>query len=289
MSDQALIFDLTEKTFPEACLLNSHKIPVVVEFLAAWSGPCFALADRFVDLAREFPEQFVFARVDIDEQPELRKQYKIENVPTTIVFKDGEPARTEMGEMTADEARILLRDFGVYRESDLLREKARDAHLSGDTASAVGLLTQAAKTDPANVRVAMDMVQIFIDVNQPAEARGLLDRLPEGHRQSETGQGLAGQLVFLELAAKTDGIEALTARLSNDADDHDARFDLAICRVTKRDFATALDDLLHIHQHAPEFRDGAAREMFITILNMLPPTDQALVSEYRRRLGSLNS
>jgi putative thioredoxin len=287
MSEQAYIFELTEQSFGSSALLNSHKIPVLVEFMGVWSGPCVMMADQLAALAKEFAGQFIFAKVDVDEQPELRAQYKVENIPTLLVFKDGEVVRTEVGELQETELRALLKDFGIFSESDILREQAREKHLSGDTQGAILLLTQAIQSDPQNTRVAMDMVQILLDIGELEQARGLFDRLPAKDRESEMGKGLNGQLLFKDLATKTEGVEALSQRIDQDAQDHDARFDLAICEVAGHDYKRAMDHLLFILEQAPDYKDGAAREMIATLINMLMSGSPELAMEYRRKLGNL--
>ena len=69
-------------------------------------------------------------------------------MPTLKIFKDGKVVRTEVGELKEAEARALLKDLGVYHESDALREQAREKHLAGDTSAAIVLLTNAIKLDP---------------------------------------------------------------------------------------------------------------------------------------------
>jgi len=287
MSEQAYIFELTEQNFGSSAVLNSHKLPVLVEFMGVWSGPCVMLADRLAGLAKEFAGQFVFAKVDVDEQPGLRERYKIHNVPTLLVFSDGEVVRTETGEMQEPELRALLKDFGVYRVSDELREQARQRHIEGDSHNAILLLTQAIKQDPGNTRVALDMVQILLDIGELAQANDLFDRLPEATRGSEPGKAVSGQLLFARLAAKTDGIDALSERLHNQPEDHGARFDLALCEVARYDYQAAMEHLFQILELDPQFRDGAARELIITLANMLLPNEPEMAQEYRRRLGNL--
>ena len=122
-----------------------------------WSGPCVAMDLLFTALTKEFPEQFIFAQVDIDEQPELKETHKIENVPTLMVFKDGKLARNEVGELKEKEARALLKDFGIFYQSDLIREQAREKHLADDTPATMLQLAEAMRAEPSNVNVAMDM------------------------------------------------------------------------------------------------------------------------------------
>lgn len=71
MSKQALVFEVGESGFERYVIENSRKVPVLVEFMVVWSEPCVVMADALADLAVEFAEQFVFAKVDIDEQPKL--------------------------------------------------------------------------------------------------------------------------------------------------------------------------------------------------------------------------
>ena len=286
MDKEVYIFEVSEKSFNSAVLLNSNKIPVVVEFMGVWSEPCIIISDIFSKLANEFAGQFIFAKVDIDEQPGLREQYKIENVPTVLVFKDAQVVKTEVGQLTEDEARSLLKEFGVFRESDEMRAQAREKHLSGDTPAAVMLLTEAIQKDPANTRIAMDMVQIFIDTDQIDEAKGLFTRLPESDQESEMGKSISGQLLFKDLAAKTQGRAVLTEKLQQSPDDHALRFDLAICQVAEYKYQEAMDNLFLIHMADANYKDGAAREMIITLVNMLTLSAPELAQDYRRKLAN---
>ena len=286
MSKEAFVFEVNQKSFDQHVLLNSHKIPVIVEFMGVWSGPCAAMDLLFSGLAKEFAEQFIFAKVDVDEQPELRKAHNIENVPTLLVFKDGKLARTEAGELKEDEARALLKDFGIIRESDAIREQAREKHMAGDTPAAIVLLSQAIKADPSNTRVAMDMVQIFIDIGELEQAGSLFARLPEATRETEMGKALNSQLAFAKLAAKTDNIETLQTRISANTDDYDAYFDLAIRFIDQFNYSGAIDSLFYIQQHNADYKDGAAKEMIILIANMVAPTDNDFAQEIRRRLAN---
>ena len=287
MSKEIFVFEVNRKTFDQAVLLNSHKIPVFVEFMGVWSGPCSAMDNLFTGLANEFREQFIFAKVDIDEQPELVKEHEIKNIPTLLVFKDGKLARREEGELKEQEARELLKDFGVYHESDLMRDQAREKHLAGDTSGAIVLLTEAIKADPSNTRVAMDMVQIFIDIGEIDQANGLFERLPEATRETEMGKALSGQLVFANLAATVDDIETLQSKMASNPDDSEARFGLSIRQIAQYKYDEAVENLLYIQKHDPEYKDGAAKEMLITVGNMIAPVNNPAAQEIRRKLANL--
>jgi len=101
------------------------------------------------------------------------------------------------------------------------------------------------------------------------------------------GRSLTGQLAFADLAAATEGIAALQARLAQDASNHAARFDLAVCLVNQHDYDRAMDHLFAVLESEPEFREGAGREMIFTISNMLAANAPEQAQAYRRRLASL--
>ena len=286
MKKEVLVFEVNQKSFDQYVLLNSHKIPVIVEFMGVWSGPCSAMDNILSGLAKEFAEQFIFAKIDIDEQAELVKAYKIENVPTLMVFTDGKLVRTEIGELKENEIRELLKDFGIYHASDLIRDQAREKHLAGETSAAILLLTDAIKADPSNTRIAMDMVQIFIDIGELEQASSLYARLPEASHETEMGKALNGQLTFATLAAKVEDFEILKNRLTNNPTDFDARFDLSICLIAQYQYQEAMEHLFNILQKDPEYKNGAAKEMVITVSNMIAPVNNELAQDIRRKLAN---
>lgn len=289
MSKDVFIFEVSKKSFEQSVILNSHKIPVIVEFMGVWSEPSIVIADIFSSLAKEFAEEFIFAKVDIDEQAELRAEYKIENIPTIIIFKDGKPVRTEVGQLQEAEARQLLKDYGVYNESDSIREQAREKHLAGDTTSAILLLTEAIQADPGNTSIAMDMVQIFIDIGELEQAKSLFGKLPESSHLTDMGKALGGQLAFIDLAAQTAGIDVINQALLLNPDDHDSRFDLAICQIAQYQYEDAVNDLFYILENNPDYKGGAAKEMIILVTNMIASENSDLAQELRRKLANILS
>jgi len=262
-------------------------VPVFVVFIAIWSEPCLRLSDMLENLAREFPEQFIVAKVDIDENEQLKEQYKIENVPALKIFFDGKEVATEEGALSEDEARALLKRFGIVNEVEELRMQARSFHVQGDTSQAITLLSQAMQQGSSNTRVAMDMVQIFIDLGEVEQASGLFNRLPETTKNSTTGQSLTGQLWIIELAGKTPGLESLKQTILVEPDNFNARFDCAICEIAGHNYQQALDHLLYIQQNNADYKEGAAREMIVTIINTIAPNNPEVAQQYRAQLGAL--
>lgn len=77
-------------------LIASGKV-VVIDFSASWCGPCKRLAPIIDKLAKEYEEQAIIGKVDIEEEEDLAMKYGIRNIPTVIFIKDGEVADKHTG------------------------------------------------------------------------------------------------------------------------------------------------------------------------------------------------
>lgn len=85
---------LTKDNFVEEVLRSEQT--VLVDFWASWCGPCMALAPTIDEIAGE-QETVKVGKVNVDDEPELARQYRIMSIPTLMVFKGGEPVRREVG------------------------------------------------------------------------------------------------------------------------------------------------------------------------------------------------
>ena len=289
MSEPVYIFELSESTFDSSALQNSHQIPVLALFMGVWSGPCIATSDRIADLAQEFAGKFIFAKIDIDEQQGLRDRYNIENVPTLVVLHNGEEVHREVGELQVADLRTLLKQYGIYRQSDDLREQARAEHMAGNTQQAILLLTQAIQSDPSNVRVALYMVQVFLDIEEWEQAKGLFARLPDKVKQDGLGQSIVNQLRFVDLAETTAGIESLSQQVISEPDNWQAHFDLALCLLARLNSDEAVEHLFTIQEKAPDFREGAARELIGLLANMWAEGSPDAAKQLRQRLANMTA
>ena len=282
-----MIFDVTGSDFKKYVLDNSDKAPVFVFFIDLRSVVCAQMHDLFTELATEFAEQFILAEVDVSDNKALVKQYKILTTPTLKVFIDAKEVFSIDGELSEEEARDLLQSFDIVSEIEQMRNQARELHLKGDTTEAIVLLSDAIKQDPSNTKIAMDMVQIFIDLDDLDQAGNLFNKLPDLDKNSDTGLSLFGQLQIKTKASQTAGLKTLKENIFLNPDDFDARLDCAICELAEANTEEALIHLFYIQEHKADYKEGAAKEMIIAIIDATMPVDPEAARGYRAKLTAL--
>ncbi len=279
-------FEISDQNFDSLVLINSHKLPVFVLFLSPSSPTCIAMENALIAYAEEFAGQFILARLDIDMYTEVRDRLGVQNVPMLKIFKDGEMVHQEMGSISEEALADVFRKFDIFNPAEELRKQAAEKHQNGETPAAIQLLTQAIQMAPGNAKVAMDMCQIFLDMDMLAEGAELYTKFPNKIKETDKGKYLIGQITFKKLALDTAGKAALESKLLENPDDEDAQFDLAICLIAQQEFSEGMVHLLGLLKRNPQAKGGGAQELAVALINMVDLDDKELAGDLRRKLAN---
>ena len=99
------IINITKEIFEEQILKASQ--PVLVDFWAPWCTYCRRIAPAFDKIAEQQEDKLVFAKVNVDEAPEIAEKYGIDTIPTLLLFKNGEVA----GPSVAPDSKAKIETF----------------------------------------------------------------------------------------------------------------------------------------------------------------------------------
>ena len=89
--------DVTTESWEHDVIVRSHELPVVVDFWAAWCGPCRALGPAIEHEVEKRAGKLELAKLNVDAEPVIAGRYGIQSIPTVAVFRDGEPVTGFVG------------------------------------------------------------------------------------------------------------------------------------------------------------------------------------------------
>lgn len=278
MAHTANVIDVSEATFERDVIQKSNEQTVVVDFWAAWCGPCRMLGPTLERLANEPDSNFVLAKVDVDANPGLAMRFGVQGIPAVKAFRDGRVAGEFVGAQPEPRVRQFLQQVAPAG--------ATDAAVSAETLIAERRWPEAAEhyrevlaENPADLLARLGLSKALIGLGQGCKAKVYLADLQNEPAVMASAESLLPLADFLcALAEKGNDNAEVTVV--------EAQYRQAASLLGQGKIAPAMDGLLDVLRHNKNYRDGQAKAVMLGVFELLGDEDP-LTGAYRRELASI--
>lgn len=282
----ANIKDGSDATFMADVIEASRAQPVIVDFWATWCGPCKTLGPALEKAVEAAGGAVKLVKIDVDKNPAVAGQLRVQSIPTVYAFVNGQPVDGFQGALPDSQVKAFvdrLTGPPEATEVDDILGMAAESLKIGDLGGAAQAFAQVLQLDPANVKAIAGMARLYLQNGDAERARELVAIAPADAKDAELDSVRAA--LKLTEAAPSETL-ALEQRLAADADDHEARLELATALAGQGRFEEAADQLLTIIAKDPEWNEQAARKQLLTVFEAAGPMSE-VARQGRRRLSAL--
>lgn len=269
------IINVDENDFEYEVLQYSHRIPVIVDFWAEWSVPCRVLGPMLEKLAREGEGRFRLAKLNVDENGKLAKQYKVRNIPAVKGFVEGRVVAEFSGVLKEEGLRDFLHRLSPAPE-DLLLDKGNNLLVLGEYSEAEKAYRAFLETQPGHPGALLGLARALLFQGKAGEPNIILRNFPASP-QYASAQNLKPVAVAY-LAFSDSDIR------SNDP--LEAAFRNGIRLARHGNLLAGMDGFLDILRRDKDFRQGEVKDIFVGWLALIGD-DHPEARQYRKELSTV--
>jgi putative thioredoxin len=270
------ILDVSEATFETQVVLKSFDVPVVVDFWAPWCGPCRVLSPILERIAIEAGGDFVLAKVNVDENPNLSIRYGVHGIPAVKAFRNGELAAQFHGAQPERTVRKFIEQL-TPSEAEQAVEQAHSLLATRHYPEAEAAYREVFEQDETNSEAALGLVESLLIQGKGSEAFSILQNFPPGTAWVKA-EG------YLPLASLLNDVE--TAAPNLDLPPLDASLYQAGRLIGRGNLPAAMDGLLDVLRQEKTYRGGLPKQVLLALFSLLGDLDP-LTRKYRDELASV--
>ena len=230
----AYIKDASLASFAADVLDASMEVPVIVDFWAPWCGPCKQLGPALERLVTEAKGAVRLVKVNIDENPEIAQQLRIQSIPTVYAFKNGQPVDGFMGAIPDSQLKQFVQGLigpgggeAAAGAEDALA-LAAEALAKHDLSTAAQIFGHVLQEDPGHPKAVAGLARCYLESGDIDRAKKTLGLVRPDGAGDESIRAVEAELSLRERAEGAGDLAPLRAKLDADPADLQARFDLAL-------------------------------------------------------------
>jgi putative thioredoxin len=284
------IKEVTVQNFMAEVIQASLQLPVLVYFTAAWCGPCKQYGPTLEKVVNDAKGRVKLARVDIDKNPQLAQQFRIQSVPMVYIFFQGQPLDGFAGAMQESQLKQMLAQLpGGTPEAEAAKatlESAAQLLAEGMVDDAEQAYQMVLAEDKNNIEAIAGLAKCFVAQGHLAKAEQLLGQVPEDKQSHESVAAARAAFTLAKSVPQTANEAALRKAVTINPLDHQARYDLAGLLFAGGKQEEAIGELLAVIARNKDWNEGAARKQLLTFFEALGHT-HPLTMQGRRKLSSI--
>lgn len=273
MTTSEHIIQVNDSDFPYEVLAHSSQRPVVVLFGADWDLGSRAIEPLMEGLVQAQPGQYRLAKVDVDANPSLVQQYRVQAIPAMKAFRNGQLVAEFTGQRSEAQLSHFLSSLAPEPD-DLSVSKGKYLLSLSRWGPAADLFRVVLQQDPDNPQALLGLARSHLAQGHPELALPILREFPPSSEYL-----VAEKLVPLA--------EAMAGNVESDTDDDWAAVYANALRLAGRgQLPAALDGVFEVLKNDKQYRDGQARKVAVALLHVLGD-EHLLSASYRAELSSL--
>jgi putative thioredoxin len=276
------IVETDDATFTRDVMDRSLLVPVVVDFWAAWCGPCRVLGPILEQLAQEYAGEFVLVKADTDRNPQAAAEFRVQSIPAVYGLRDGRIVDGFLGAMPEPQIRDWLKRFLPSTAEQLLNTGL--GLLSSQPAEAEQLMREALRADSALAAARIALGRLLLDQKRIDEARAELHQLEERGFLEPDAERLKAALDLYDQGRVVGDVAVCRQALAQQPDDKSLKVQLARALAAQGEFVEALELCLEVVRQDRGSLREQARQTMVEIFRLLDDDDE-LVGSYRRKLS----